>query len=57
MDFFNLSIYLTLGKQDSQYKYTMKNSFLYKNKMLILKANGAIKPVMNKNVKMIKLDL
>ena len=32
-----------------------KNSFLYKNKMLI-KANGAIKSIMNKNVKTNKLN-
>ena len=47
---FYLSIYLTLAKWDIQYQYTVKNSFPYKNKMLI-KANGAIKSVMNKSVK------
>ena len=39
-----------LAKWDIQYQYTVKNSFPYKNKMLI-KANGAIKSVMNKSVK------
>ena len=48
--FIYLSIYLTLAKWDIQYQYTVKNSFPYKNKMLI-KANGAIKSIMNKNVK------
>ena len=33
-----------------KYQYTAKNSFPYKNKMQI-KANGAIKSIMNKNVK------
>ena len=47
---FYLSIYLTLAKWDIQYQYTGKNSFPYKNKMLI-KANGAIKSTMNENVK------
>ena len=39
-----------------QYQYTViKDSFLYKNKML-LKDNGAIKSIMNKNVKTSKLN-
>ena len=38
-----------------QYQYTVKNSFPFKNKMLI-KANGATKLIMNKNVKTNKLN-
>ena len=37
-----------------QYQYTVKYSFPYKNKMLIIKASGAIKSIMNKIVKQIK---
>ena len=33
-----------------QHQYTVKKSFPYKNKMLI-KANGEVKSIMNKNVK------
>ena len=33
-----------------QYQHTVKNSFTYKNKMLI-KTDVAIKSIMNKNVK------
>ena len=38
-----------------QYQCTVKNSFPYKNKMLI-KVNGAIKSIMNKHVKTNKLN-
>ena len=38
-----------------QYQHTVKNSFTYKNKMLI-KTNGAIKSIMNKNVQTNKLN-
>ena len=49
-----LSIYLSLAKYDIQYKYSVKDSFPYNSKMLI-KANGAIKSIMNKSVKTNKL--
>ena len=50
------NFHLTLAKWDMQYQYTViKDSFLYKNKML-LKDNGAIKSIMNKNVKTSKLN-
>ena len=38
-----------------QHQYTVKNSFPYKSKMLI-KANGAIKSILKKNVKTNKLN-
>ena len=43
---------MTLAKWDIQYQYTVKNSFPYKNKMLI-KANGAIKSTMNEMLNLI----
>ena len=52
---FYLSIYLKLVKHDIEYQYTVKNSFPYKNKMLI-EANGAIKSIIKKNVKIKKLN-
>ena len=39
-----------------QYQYTVKYSFPYKNKMLIIKASGAIKSIMKKIVKQIKFQ-
>ena len=58
LTFFNLSIYPFINVGEVRYTipvYRKKNSFPYENKMLI-KANGAIKSIINKNVKTNKLN-